>query len=708
VRHQSRLSEKQPSPSRSASRNAASRRAVGACIERLDTRTLLSVSFKFNIIDPTNRFASIRAPLLATLNAAGAEWSTHLLGNATLEYDVGFTDKASATKVQPLATGAAKSAEVIRVDPDTALDVYQVGTAREMITGVDPNGAAADGGITIYAPSLKSWFFDPQTNDRTAPIPEGYYDAYSIILQQLTTSLGFASTRDQVGRLPKVGMYTYDQHIQEGTSFFFDPNTNRFRSVFGFLQFGLTKSDKIFKGLPDTGDDNTITVYGESVSLDTGNPNYLGTGRFIFDPLYDDPSLQFTFTNTFLSQDDLSTDLMGGQVEVGERLTISKLDLAILKDSETPVTLNIDSTPEGLFTVDGTGVSDVISLSLSNGVLLVRVNKSVQTFDAEANAKITSIIINGLNGNDVITIADNMPAVAINGGAGSDTIYGSAKGDSITGGGGNDLIFGRSGGDVLRGGDGKDTIYGQGGTDRIYGEAGNDAIDGGVQGDRLFGGGNSDTIVGGTEDDFLYGENGNDVLSGAGGKDRMDGGSGADAFYGGEGNDSADYSKAGAGVVASIDGSPDDGVPGEGDNIIDAENIIGSSFGDALVGSDLPNSLIGGAGNDTIDGAGGNDTLEGNNGNDILSGGGGIDSLLGADGNDRFSGGTGQDRLFGAGGDDLFVSNDSETDTVDGGDGNDSVTGDNADVLSNIESTDLPLMGASALVLKRRLVDLVD
>src|SRR3954465_10223564 len=85
-------------------------------VEPLDRRTLLSVSLKFNIIDPTNKYLSIRPQLQAQLNAAGAEWSTHLLGNATLEYDVQFSEAAPpATSVDTvrMAMGAAKSAQVV-------------------------------------------------------------------------------------------------------------------------------------------------------------------------------------------------------------------------------------------------------------------------------------------------------------------------------------------------------------------------------------------------------------------------------------------------------------------------------------------------------------------------------------------------------------------------------------------------------------------
>jgi hypothetical protein len=653
-------------------------RAARAVMEPLDERTLLAVTFKFTIIDPLNKYKSIRNQLQASLNAAGAEWATHLTGNASLEYNVEFSDQLKPNNAGQIADGAAKGASVVSVDPDTGGAVYQVNTAREVQDGNDRNGEKADGGILIYGPNTRVMFFDPDTNSRTAPIPENYFDAYTVFLHEIAHSLGFTSTRNALGALPAGNaQYTYDQHVNVQAPGFYSFGN-------GTLTFDPVTGDFI----ADENSDNAFKVYNGEVDLEIGNPQHLGAGRFV-DPGFIDQLGEF-FDPLQFFVDDLSTDLMGGQLLPGERKTITKLDLAILKDAGTPVNVTTDLTPEGIYVVNGTGASDTIDLSLSNGTLLIRVNNSSQTFNQEQSQLITAIIVNGLNGDDVITLTANFPAVAINGGAGADTIYGGPKGDSILGGGGNDLIYGRGGGDVIRGGDGNDVIYGLGGADRMFGDAGNDHLDGGVQTDRINGGGNSDTVIGGTEDDFLFGDNGNDVLSGAGGKDRMTGGAGADAFYGGAGNDSVDYSKSTGNVTASIDGSPDDGVENEADNIIDTENIIGSSFDDALVGSEGANSLIGGAGNDTLEGGGGNDTLEGNNGADILGGGGGADSLVGGAGNDQFSGGAGLDRLFGDEGDDVFAtSGDDAADTAAGGDGIDSITADVDDELTDIESADI-------------------
>ena len=641
-------------------------------MEPLDDRTLLAVTFEFTIIDPSDKYKSIRPQLQTLLNNAGAEWGTHLIGNAKLEYIVQFSETLNPNNPAQIADGAAKSAEIVRTDPLTGIAVWQVGTALEIIDGQDRNGEKHDGGIVFYGPNTKTLFFDPDTNKRNAPMPEGYFDAYTVILHELAHSLGFVSSRGPLGDIPSIGQYTFDEHVTGFGAFqSFGIGTSSFDPITGEL-------------IPDPSSDNAYKVYGDSVSLQIGNPNHLGTGRFV-DPGFVNQFPIYDIDQFFV--DDLSTDLMAGNLAPGERKTISRLDLAILKDAGTPVDLLADP-PEGIFTINGTGLGDNIEVQLANGNLLVRVNNSSQTLNVTQSQLVTAIIINGLNGNDVITLGPGMPAVAVNGGAGADTIYGGPKGDSILGGGGNDWIFGRGGGDVIRGGDGNDLIYGQGGSDRLFGNAGNDHLDGGMQTDRLYGGGNSDTLVGGTEDDFLYGENGNDLLSGAGGKDRMDGGPGSDWFYGGAGNDSVDYSRSLAPVVASIDGSPDDGAANEGDNIIDAENIIGSGFDDQLIGSEGRNSLIGGAGNDTLEGGGGHDTLEGNNGADVLSGGGGNDSLLGGDGDNRFVGGAGLDVMIGGSGADLFVADDDAIDTIDGGDGVDSLSGDIDDVVSNVEVID--------------------
>ena len=648
-------------------------------MEPLDDRTMLVVSFEFQIEDPSGKYKTLVPQIQRLLNAAGHEWSTHLNGNAKLEYLVGIVDAfppGGPTKpgVQPaLAEGSAKSAEAIRIDPLTGTPVLQVGTVLEMQDGVDRNSTKPDAGITIWGKNLGVWYFEEDTNSRSAPIPEAHYDGYTVLLHELAHTLGFVSTRNALGEIPGVGQYAFDEHINVLTPGLFSFGT-------GFQTFDPATGNFV----PDPSSDESFKAYNGTISMQIGNPMHLGAGRFV------DPGFinQFPdFLNTFFV-DDLQTDLMAGVFNPGERRVISRLDLGMLADADVPVNLT-PTEPVGLYTVNGTGMSDRIDVSLSNQTLLIRVNNSVQSFSPAQALQITNIVINGLNGNDTITVTGNFPGVAINGGAGADTIYGGPKADALYGGGGHDLIVGGPGNDLLRGGDGNDTVLGQGGSDRILGDAGADILNGGVQSDRISGGPNGDHLIGATEDDFLMGDSGNDIVSGAGGKDRMEGGSGSDTFYGGQGNDSVDYSRAQGPVTASIDASPDDGVAGEADNIIDTENIIGSSFDDTLIGSEGSDGLIGGAGNDVVIGSGGPDFLEGNNGVDTIDGGGGNDVMDGGDQNDSMIGGTGLDSFIGGLGDDEFIARDAETDTLQGDDGQDTVSGDEDDVLFNVEVVDL-------------------
>jgi hypothetical protein len=120
------------------------------------------------------------------------------------------------------------------------------------------------------------------------------------------------------------------------------------------------------------------------------------------------------------------------------------------------------------------------------------------------------IQINGLNGNDIITVTGKVNA-QINGGAGNDSLTGGAGNDSIYGGDGNDVIRAGAGNDILDGGNGDDVIYGGAGSDTEYGDAGNDHLFGGNGVTFMYGGDGDDTLVsiGGTHYDRQWGGSGN-------------------------------------------------------------------------------------------------------------------------------------------------------------------------------------------------------
>ncbi|HET7716580.1 MAG TPA: hypothetical protein VFK86_13230, partial [Bauldia sp.] len=280
-------------------------------------------------------------------------------------------------------------------------------------------------------------------------------------------------------------------------------------------------------------------------------------------------------------------------------------------------------------------------------------------------------------GADVLSSIEN----AI-GGAGDDTIIGSAAVNDLKGGGGNDKIWARGDDDTLRGGDGGDTlvggfggnsgkasgndaIYGEDGNDEIYGEDGNDNLWGGVGADQYAGGSGQDTLHfegdrendtawGGTERDTFIFEKGfgvdtlKDFLATGSESDRIDLSAFAVAYK--------DLKIDQAGKNVEISGL------GGGKIILEVVNAGALTAADFVFshaskakGSAKDDVLRGGAKNDALNGRGGKDKIKGNGGNDSLDGGAGNDKLYGGEGDDDLKGGGGADRLEGGPGADILA-----------------------------------------------------
>ncbi|MDA0163529.1 MopE-related protein [Solirubrobacter ginsenosidimutans] len=157
------------------------------------------------------------------------------------------------------------------------------------------------------------------------------------------------------------------------------------------------------------------------------------------------------------------------------------------------------------------------------------------------------------------------------------------------------------------------------------------------------------TLNGGPDNDYLEAVGPLvDTLNGDAGDDQLRGGAGADVINGGPGNDT--FLVAGGTWTVSLDDVANDGVSPVANVHSDVENITGDQFGDTLTGSAAANVLRGGGGNDTLDGKGG------------------------------------ADQLFGDGGNDTINARDGIADTIDCGDGADSVVADVQDVLSGCET----------------------
>ncbi len=343
------------------------------------------------------------------------------------------------------------------------------------------------------------------------------------------------------------------------------------------------------------------------------------------------------------------------------------------------------------------------------------------------------------------------------GGDGIDYLYGFSFSTTIAEAAQEALLIG----DELHGGSGGDWLYGGVRSDTFYGDAGNDTI----QGDGLLGAaytdnpfksviGGADTLFGGSGEDKLYGGGSNDTLWGGQDSDWLEGQIGSDTLYGGSGIDqlildvdpnylNPDYAAFSStnfevfnghfGNLAAAD-TPDDNATDillvEGTDLADTIRIgqvaytvtnpnrtlsrlaidyngrfMVANWRDFSDTSD-PNGkplvdqfrISGLGGNDTIDFVASTITLGGgqllssldtsdltSRSNDwiaVIDGGPGNDILTGSNARDRIDGGYGSDTIYGYGGDDQLWGDGGrnqgdigDLDIIYGGQGNDDLLG---------------------------------
>lgn len=206
--------------------------------------------------------------------------------------------------------------------------------------------------------------------------------------------------------------------------------------------------------------------------------------------------------------------------------------------------------------------------------------------------------VNLVEGND-----DPLVGEALNGGGGSDYIFGHAGLlDTLNGNNGNDYLEGGAGIDTINGGNGRDTagyataggpvtvtfIVGVGGGTATGGDGLADTL---ISIDNVVGSNFNDTIRSAddrAEDNVFAGLDGNDRIFGGDGNDRLDGGRGNDNLTGGPGGDvligglGQDTMVGGTGRVDQNGGidnfvfrSTDESLPGNPDTIRSFESNDG-------------------------------------------------------------------------------------------------------------------------------------
>ncbi len=335
-------------------------------------------------------------------------------------------------------------------------------------------------------------------------------------------------------------------------------------------------------------------------------------------------------------------------------LLLSTTLIVLLIPAAAALAATVTKDGSNLVFTDASAEAQDLSVSQAGAIVTITDNNSnavtstdctqvdPSTVDCDTSG-ITRLVFNLGGGGDVISVnvSVTIPQTTDGGdgddcGGGNTGLWGSpATGDVIRGGAGDDCIFGDGPGGAEPGAD--DQLFGDAGVDFVAGSRGNDQVSGGDDADSVTGGPGNDTVGGDAGNDpFVAGGPGVDTVTGGDGSDFLAGNGcepfcpldqtdGADSLDGGPGlGDQVNYFGGPPGtpipINVSLDGQPNDGASGEGDNVLNVEDIGVNGQGPVTFTGDASvNQFFGSAGNDTIDPGPNNDFVFGNDGDDTFN-----------------------------------------------------------------------------------------
>ncbi|MEO1241805.1 MAG: hypothetical protein AAFX54_07840, partial [Pseudomonadota bacterium] len=483
------------------------------------------------------------ANVKSTILAAAEMWNRYFSqGSFDIKIELAFVDLGGTT----LATGGAGLTFFGSEGP--GLEVWKVDSLEEYIVGGEIEASEKDITITIDTTTLLDgkFFFDPAPFSRTAEVPFGQFDFFSVVLHELAHGFGFLS-------ISADGMDTVDDT---------DP-----MSFIDITPFDLWVDPDAPGGRSFVGPAATA-AFGGNILLDSGSDSHTA-----------DPS------------EGGVSGLMNPTLMNGTRSFISPVLVAMFEDIGMPIRKATNGSDE-LFGFDALG--DVFNLLAGD-----------DTVDSGSG----NDFIDGGDGNDFIIAGSGRDTVMggvgddrIDAGTQSDVVDAGANSDGVFGGAGNDTLLGNNGNDTLSGARGKDVLEGGKGFDFLLGGDDGDRLTGGALDDTLVGGAGNDNLDGGDGDDRILGGSGRDMIAGGSGDDLVDAAAGADIISGGTGRDDM-FGGTGADVMSGQGGN--DTLSGGADN----DTITGGSGFDVLLGGDGDDVLEGGNLNDILLGNGGNDTF---------------------------------------------------------------------------------------------------
>ena len=155
--------------------------------------------------------ATERSNVTSHLQEAGRRWGSVVALSGPRSVEVTVSVGAIAT-----ASGASLTSSFI--GSIGGRDTFEQGVAAEWRTGIDPNGAAADAGVTFGLAYLRNeLWFDPDPHARTAPVPLDRTDAMSVLLHEFGHILAYNGFADvNTGQPPPTFWSIWDRWMIPG------------------------------------------------------------------------------------------------------------------------------------------------------------------------------------------------------------------------------------------------------------------------------------------------------------------------------------------------------------------------------------------------------------------------------------------------------------------------------------------------------------
>ncbi|SFG15766.1 Ca2+-binding protein, RTX toxin-related, partial [Roseobacter denitrificans OCh 114] len=184
------------------------------------------------------------------------------------------------------------------------------------------------------------------------------------------------------------------------------------------------------------------------------------------------------------------------------------------------------------------------------------------------------------------------------------------------------------------------------------------------------------TVLAGVGSKTVFGQGGDDIINASSGGGEYFGGGGNDIIF--ASNTAFETLDGGAGIdtlnTTLFNGTYEinlvTGVTNFApESFVNFENVVTGNGNTTITGTAGANVITTGNGNDTVNAGSGNDTINTGSGDDTVNGGSGNDTINTGAGNDTVESSTGSDTIFLGDGDDTATS--SGTDTIFGGAGND-------------------------------------